>query len=107
VACLPEPPGAVPVFVFGLLALVSWCPLAAVFWPLGLVAWPLGVIAWLWGGSERAAVGAGRYRPSGLLTAGYVMGLISTLLLVIPLLILALVVLLLVACAVGAALAAI
>ena len=104
-ARLPDPPGAVPVFVFGLLALISWLPLGAIFWPLGLVAWPLGAIAWLWGGCERSAVRAGRYRCSGLLTAGYVMGLISTLMLLIPLLLFAGFLLLVIVCAAAAAVA--
>jgi hypothetical protein len=87
---LPEPPNAVTIFVLGLLSVLGVCCL-------------LGPIAWLMGSAERAKVRAGYYRDSGLLTAGYVMGIISTILMIVPLIIFVIVMLLMLVGAAGAA----
>ncbi len=69
---LPEPPNATIVFILGLLGVLGVCFI-------------LGPIAWMMGSAERAKVRAGMYRENGLLTAGYIMGVISTILMIIPL----------------------
>jgi hypothetical protein len=71
---LPDPPNATLIFVLGLLSVLGVC-------------FVLGPIAWIMGSSERARVRAGMYRDNGLLTAGYIMGIISTLLMILPLMI--------------------
>jgi hypothetical protein len=69
---LPPPPNATLIFVLGLLSVMGVCFI-------------LGPIAWIMGHAERARVRAGRYREDGLLTAGYIMGIISTILMILPL----------------------
>jgi hypothetical protein len=69
---LPEPPNATAVFVLGLLSLIMCAP--------------LGIFAWAMGSSAKREVAAGVYRSSDLLNAGYIMGIIGTVLLIIPLL---------------------
>ena len=68
---LPEHPNAVAIFVLGLLSLLTCAP--------------LGFVAWIMGSSARAQVRAGYCRDTGLLTAGYVMGVVASLLMLIPL----------------------
>jgi hypothetical protein len=58
-----------------------------------LLCAPLGFIAWFMGSSAREQVRAGYYRESGMLTAGYVMGIVGALLFLVPLAIIALVLL--------------
>jgi len=68
---LPEHPNAAAIFVLGLLSLLTCAP--------------LGFVAWIMGSSARAQVRAGYYRDTGLLTAGYIMGVVASLLMLIPL----------------------
>jgi len=68
---LAEHPNAVAIFVLGLLSLLTCAP--------------LGFVAWIMGSSARAQVRAGYYRDTGLLTAGYIMGVVASLLMLIPL----------------------
>jgi len=65
---LPESTQATAVFVLGLLSIVTCMAI-------------LGPIAWALGHAERKKVKAGLVADNGLLTAGYVMGIISTILL--------------------------
>ena len=71
---LPEPPNATLIFILGLLGVMGVCFI-------------LGPIAWMMGSAERARVRAGMYRENGLLTAGYIMGVIASILMIIPLVI--------------------
>ena len=61
---LPEHPQAAPVLVLGLL---------------GLLVIVTGPVAWAIGSRARAEVAAGRYAPSSVLTAGWVLGIVTTL----------------------------
>ena len=69
-APLAEPRTAVAVFVLGLLGVLFPCL-------------PLGAIAWILGHSARESVRAGRAAPSGLLTAGWVMGIVGTVIFIV------------------------
>jgi len=64
----PPSSQATAVFVLGLLSLVTCMTI-------------LGPIAWALGHAERKKVRAGLVADNGLLTAGYVMGIVSTVLL--------------------------
>ena len=65
----PEHPNATPALVLGILGIVG-------FWPLGPVAWFLGAK-----GRRDIRRNPGRWRSSGTLTAGVVLGAITTTLL--------------------------
>ncbi len=69
---LPDPPNAALIFVLGLLSVLGVC-------------FVLGPVAWIMGSSERGRVRAGMYRENGLLTAGHIMGIVSTILMIVPL----------------------
>jgi hypothetical protein len=55
----------VAVFVLGLLGVLIPCL-------------PLGAVAWILGGAARENIRSGRAAPSGLLTAGWALGIIGT-----------------------------
>ncbi|HHU37899.1 MAG TPA: DUF4190 domain-containing protein [Propionibacterium sp.] len=50
---------------------------------LGLVLFVTGPFAWVMGSRARAEVAAGRYAPSPLLTAGWALGILTTVCLVV------------------------
>ncbi|MCK6440900.1 MAG: DUF4190 domain-containing protein, partial [Planctomycetes bacterium] len=64
---LPEPSGRVPVFVMGLLSVV-----------LGFVGLILGPIALIMSRTGRREIREGRARRDGLMTAGFVLGIVGT-----------------------------
>lgn len=61
---LPEHPQAATVLVLGLL---------------GLLVMVTGPVAWVMGSRARAEVAVGRYAASSTLTAGWVLGIVTTL----------------------------
>lgn len=65
-ASLPEHPSATTTLVLGILGIVG-------LWPLGLIAWVVGAKA-----KREMRTNPGRWRPSGSLTAGVVLGVITT-----------------------------
>ena len=64
---LPVHPQATTVFVLGLIGILITC-----------VGFILGPIAWIKGNGARREIALGRYAESGMLTAGWVMGIIAT-----------------------------
>ena len=72
-APLPQDPQATTIFVLGLISIVGSC-------------FPLGLIAFFMGNAHRTRVSHGQCRSNGLATAGWAMGMISTILTVLGLL---------------------
>ena len=71
---LPEHPSATTSLVLGILGIVG-------LWPLGPIAWIVGAKA-----KREMLSNPGRWRPSGSLTAGVVLGVITTVLMALMLL---------------------
>lgn len=67
-APLPEHPSAIPALVLGLVGIFLWIPFASP------IAWYLSSR-----GRRDIATNPGKWRSSGMLTAGYVLGIIGTL----------------------------
>ena len=63
------PTGATSIFIFGLLGI--------------LICGILGIVAWVQGNSYRQACQEQGVEPEGLATAGWVLGIIATLLLIV------------------------
>jgi hypothetical protein len=86
---LPQSTVAVPTFVLGLVGLLLAFPLSCLCYGIpAIIGGAFGVAAWVMGHKERARIAAGEVAPNGLLTAGYVMGIITTILAVLVLLML-------------------
>ncbi|MFZ0530717.1 MAG: DUF4190 domain-containing protein, partial [Propionicimonas sp.] len=71
---LPEHPSATPALVLGILGIVG-------FWPLGPIAWFLGAK-----GKREIRQNPGQWRPSATLTAGRVLGAITTIVMALTIL---------------------
>ncbi len=78
---------AVPAFVLGLVGLLLSLPTSCACYGVpAVIGCALGIVAWVMGHRERARVAAGEIAPNGLLTAGWVMGIIATIMALVVLL---------------------